>query len=153
MGELTAFITKPDNFDLQWTVKAICSHFTVGYVLSLVSYLFWMRLFVQFTKKIFYQSLFIAFVGGLASLAIDADHVVMFFGWESEYSRPWHPWLAGFASLAIFVTTCFLVKSWWECTICERNINIKWLIISILVWILSLDWIVHVVEDYTLGWF
>lgn len=153
MGIYLAFLTKPDNFDLQWTVKAVCCHFTVGYFLSLLFYLFWMRLFVRFSKKIFLVAFAIAFLFGIASFLLDIDHIVMLFGEESEYSRPVHKWAAGFAGLAILTTTYFLVKDWWVCTICKDNINIKRLKICILVWILSLCWIVHVVEDYTLGWF
>lgn len=147
-----AFLTKPDNFNLQWTFEAICSHFTVGYVLSLVFYLFWMRLFVRFSKKIFDDSFFVAFVGGLASLVIDADHAVMFFGQESEYSRPLHLTFALMSWVAVMATTLKLIICRLDMAY-QKNVDMKRVVVNIFVWIISIDWIVHVIEDYTLGWF
>ncbi|GEM_PF-2141269 len=153
MEDLLVFLTLPEDFDLQWTVKAVFSHFSVGYIISVLFYLGWMRLFAPLNKKNLYESLVIAPLSGLVSLLIDADHIVMFFGQEKEYSRPAHPLVALIAALIIWNTTWRLVELFWEAKVYKKSIDIKAVRLNTVVWIWSLCLVAHVAEDYLIGWF
>lgn len=129
-------ITKPKGFDLEWTVKAICSHFTIGYFLSLLVYL-------RFRKSLF-PSLLVALIGGSISVLIDIDHVVYFFG--IAHGRPLHIPYA-IASLIIFCFPKLLAQRLSKIKILS-GIDI---ILAVRIW--SLCILFHILEDYTIAWF
>lgn len=152
MGIFLAFLTKPDNFDLQWTVKAFLSHFALGYLFSLVVYLLLIRFFTCWKKQIRDYARFVALVGGFASVMIDFDHVVLLFG--DDYGRPWHKtaaYISGFVAILI-VIRLFSIRN--KCrTEYSQNYRIKSADRYLLCLIVALCIILHVLEDYLLGWF
>lgn len=147
-NELLAFISKPSDFNLEWTVKAILSHFALGYLFALIFYIGVMRFFLPFRREIFRRALFIAFIGALLSVGIDADHFVRIFG--VPYGRHWHKFWAVVALAAVLLAP---FKQWllswrfwpqWARTLLRRPIELQ-------AW--SLCIILHVLEDYYVGWF
>ena len=152
MIDLLAFLSKPDNFDLQWTVKAFLSHFALGYIFSLFLYLLLIRLFAKWTKKVLYYALFVALVGAFASVVIDADHIVLLFG--DDYGRPWHKPMAFISGTVAVLIIVRLLSIRNKCRIeYAQNYRIKSADKHLLFLIVAFCIILHVLEDYLLGWF
>lgn len=150
MEALIAFITKPKDFDWEWTTKAILSHFALGYWFSLISYPVLMRFFSKINKKILFNALWVSLFGGVASVLIDLDHFPLFIG--EEKTRFLHPFF-GAVSAAVALFTLLRLVIWFLDKFHKKEINLKrthWNICA-LVW--AGCFILHIVEDYTLGWF
>lgn len=151
MAELLAFLSKPKGFPgWEWMIKAICSHFSVGTLLSLLLYFIFMRSVIFQSRYFFNKAFVVSFLGGLISILIDLDHVVALFGWA--YWRPLHIPLAIIALFVILFPNR-PIKYLSEVKIFKKIIDLGGIDGRLILRIWSFCLIVHVIEDFTLGWF
>lgn len=161
---LGLIVTKPHDFNWEWSVKAFLSHLALGYIFSLIFYLVVIRFFASWndyifkpgpdSKKkpltVFGAALLTAFWGGVISVFVDIDHAVLFFG--KEYGRPWHKPLAAFAAVVAIFTFARLIK--WRLDKSFNHVEELKRVHGNLLWcVLSLCVVLHVAEDYLVKWF
>ena len=150
MLEILGFIAMPKDFNLEWSVKAFLSHFALGYIFSFFFYLGIIRLFIPWSRDVFSACLCVAFWGAWISVGIDLDHVVMLFG--KEYGRPWHKPIGVIAAAIATFTFARLIR--WRLDKSFDHVNEIGRVKRNLLWcVLASCLVLHVLEDYLLGWF
>jgi len=125
--------------DLDWSeaIRRFLAHFGLGVILSVALYSLLEKFFVSpDNREGFRRATWVGFFGGIFSVAIDLDHIVMWFG--AAYTRPLHWPVFGLALIAA-VFLFFMNES-------GRRPPLYW-----FIWCVCL--MVHVVEDFTLNWF
>lgn len=137
---------------LEWAVKAFLSHFGLGVLTALILCLIFERVtIVAEHRKGFTWACVVGFWGGMVSVGIDIDHIVLLLG--ATYSRPLHWPVLGIICVPVIILGGFtllmfaLIKK-------ARDPNdalfVRRLIYAVC---LCVCLAVHVIEDFTLGWF